>query len=197
MSRKPKILMPTDEEDVAINLGIAADPDTFEVSAEQMRAMKPLGRRGRGQPKLRSTKEQVGIDRTEGGAGKPASWQPPRAYARDRIMDAPQSIQIIYDAQGHPAFVVIPYATYMAKRNRDKDLVPDEVARRLLVDGLSPVRAWREHLNLTQMEMAKRLGISQAAYAEQENSTGKLRKAMREKLAAALGITPAQLDLVG
>ena len=41
MSSKPKILMPTDEEDAAINRGIAEDPDTVEVSAEQMRAMQP------------------------------------------------------------------------------------------------------------------------------------------------------------
>jgi len=61
MSSKPKIVMPTDEEDAAINRGIAADPDTFEVSAEQMQAMQPLGKRGRGRPKLASTKELVSI----------------------------------------------------------------------------------------------------------------------------------------
>lgn len=61
MSSKPKIVMPTDEEDAAINRGIAEDPDTFEVSVEQMRAMQPLAKRGRGRPRLASTKELVSI----------------------------------------------------------------------------------------------------------------------------------------
>lgn len=111
-------------------------------------------------------------------------------------MDIPQNIQIINDAQGHPAFVVIPYADYVAKRSEDRDLVPNEVARRLMVDGLSPARAWREHLNLTQKEVAERMGVSQPSYAELENSKGKMRKATREKIANALGITPDQLDVI-
>ena len=42
-------------------------------------------------------------------------------------------------------------------------------------------------------EIAKRLGISQPAYAQQENSD-RLRKSSREKIAGALGILPEQLD---
>lgn len=61
MSTKPEIVVPTDEEDAAINRGIAADPDTYEVSAKEMQAMKPLGKRGRGRPRLASTKELVSI----------------------------------------------------------------------------------------------------------------------------------------
>ena len=41
--------------------------------------------------------------------------------------------------------------------------------------------------------MAERLGISQSAYAQQESSS-RLRKASREKIAGALGIEAAQLD---
>jgi uncharacterized protein (DUF4415 family) len=51
--------MPTADEDAAINRGIAADPDTFEVSAEAFRQMKPLGARGR--PRLASPKVLVSI----------------------------------------------------------------------------------------------------------------------------------------
>ncbi|MBB2920149.1 transcriptional regulator with XRE-family HTH domain [Cupriavidus alkaliphilus] len=47
---------------------------------------------------------------------------------------------------------------------------------------------------LTQVEVAARLGISQPAYAQQENSA-RLRKTSRERIAAALGITAAQLDI--
>jgi DNA-binding XRE family transcriptional regulator len=55
-----------------------------------------------------------------------------------------------------------------------------------------PIRAWREHLGLTQTEVARRLGISQSAYAQQE-AKEPVRKATREKIAQALGIAPAQL----
>ncbi len=42
--------------------------------------------------------------------------------------------------------------------------------------------------------MASRLGISQSAYAQQENSK-RLRKASIQKIAVALGISLAQLDI--
>lgn len=61
------------------------------------------------------------------------------------------------------------------------------------MDGATPVRAWREHLGLTQVEVAARMDISQSAYAQQEGSD-RLCKASREKIAAPLGITAAQLD---
>lgn len=39
--------LPTPEEDAAINAGIAADPDTAELSDVEMRSLKPLAKRGR------------------------------------------------------------------------------------------------------------------------------------------------------
>jgi len=47
MSNKRKIVMPTDEEDAAINRGIALDSDTYEVSEDDFKKMKRLGARGR------------------------------------------------------------------------------------------------------------------------------------------------------
>ncbi|AZY49691.1 transcriptional regulator [Bordetella avium] len=107
-------------------------------------------------------------------------------------MNAPTNIQIINGPEGRPAFVVIPYEDYIAYRNAEKDLIPHDVVSRT-VDGATPVRAWREHLGVTQSEIADKLGISQSAYAQQENSE-RLRKSSREKIATALGITAAQLD---
>jgi hypothetical protein len=51
------VILPTPEEDAAINRGIAADPDTYEVSAEEMKQMQPLKNRG-GRRKLPTLKSQ-------------------------------------------------------------------------------------------------------------------------------------------
>lgn len=109
------------------------------------------------------------------------------------MTNAHTEVQIINDADGKPAFVVIPYAKYIAQHNADNDLIPHEVVSRI-VDGASPVKAWREYLNLTQDEVAKRLGITQPAYAQQE-AGAKPRKATREKIAVAFGINADQLEL--
>ena len=108
-------------------------------------------------------------------------------------MNAPTNIQTINGPDGKPAFVVIPYSEYVAQHARDNDLIPHEVVRRTLANDIPPARAWREHLGLTQAEVAARLGVSQSAYAQQESSA-RLRASSREKIAGALGITAAQLD---
>ena len=109
-------------------------------------------------------------------------------------MKAPTNLQTIIGPDGKPAFVVIPYGDYLSQYARASDLVPHAVVRRVLADDVPPLRAWREHLGLTQADVAARLGISQPAYAQQENSP-RLRKTSRERIAAALGITAAQLDI--
>ena len=44
MDKLREINMPTPEEDAAINVGIAADPDTYEVSDEEFARMRKPGR---------------------------------------------------------------------------------------------------------------------------------------------------------
>lgn len=108
-------------------------------------------------------------------------------------MSTPTNVQIINGADGRPAFVVLPYADYIASRPKE-DLIPNEVVGYMVKDGLTAIAAWRRHLDLTQAEMAKRLGISQSAYAQQE-AAERPRKATREKIAVALGIPAQSLDL--
>lgn len=116
-------------------------------------------------------------------------------------------IQTIYQG-GVPAFVVIPFeefarehpqeaATIMPRGPRipEGDAVPHEIVGRVVVDGENPIRAWREYLGLTQAEVAEKASITQAALSQMESSGKRLRKATREKLAAALGIAPGQLDV--
>jgi DNA-binding XRE family transcriptional regulator len=112
-------------------------------------------------------------------------------------MNAPTEIQTIMQ-DGKPAFVVIPYAEYIrlfpaAKRIPAGDSVPHEVVSLMIDNDWPIIRAWREHLGLTQLEVAERAGISQAALSQMETSGKRLRKTTREKLAAALGVTIGQL----
>lgn len=108
-------------------------------------------------------------------------------------MSARTDIQIIHDKSGVPAFVVVPYADWLAGRDREESLVPNEVVNAVFGNEWTPMRAWREHLGLTQAEVARRAGITQAAYAQMENAE-KPRRATLGKIAAALGVTVEQLD---
>lgn len=56
MSSKRKLIMPTPGEDAAINRGIAADPDTYELGAEEFEQLKRVGR-----PRLETPKVAVTI----------------------------------------------------------------------------------------------------------------------------------------
>src|SRR5437868_4062005 len=58
-----KIIPPTHEEDAAINRGIAQDPDTYELTPEEIATLRPLSeaRRKAGRPRSESPKEQVSI----------------------------------------------------------------------------------------------------------------------------------------
>ncbi len=49
---KPGTILPTPEEDAQIARGIAADPDTYELSDEEFKELKPM----RGRPRLERPK---------------------------------------------------------------------------------------------------------------------------------------------
>ncbi len=51
-----ELILPTPEEDEAINRGIAADPDAYELSDEEFKTLRPLGR-----PRAEVTKERITI----------------------------------------------------------------------------------------------------------------------------------------
>ena len=114
-------------------------------------------------------------------------------------------IQTIYQG-GLPAFVVIPFVEFarehpveaehiksLSPRIPEGDAVPHEVVGLHVKEGMTYLRAWREYLGLTQAELAEKAGITQAALSQMEKGESKLRKATRQKLAAALGINEEQL----
>ena len=83
--------------------------------------------------------------------------------------------------------------TLEALQQAKEPIVPHEVAARILKEQVSPIRAWREHLWLTQAEMAARMEVSQSAFAQMEAPEAKPRMNTLTKIAAALGLTTAQI----
>ena len=110
-------------------------------------------------------------------------------------MNALTNYQIIKNANGSPAFVVLPYADFrrFIQPVDTETGVPSAVVNLAFDNGYSALRAWREYLCLTQEEVAKKLCISQSAYCQQENRET-LTDAFRQKVAGVLNINPEQLN---
>lgn len=102
-----------------------------------------------------------------------------------------ENVTIIWDSKGHPDYVVMPYAVYQSLIDKQKldTLIPAEVIRLSMIDdNISAVGAWRKHLDLTQDEVATRLGISQAAYSKLENSKRSANRAGKKLLKLLVSI---------
>jgi len=108
----------------------------------------------------------------------------------------------ILETDGKPAFVVLPYDEYVKLYGEKKHTgripsdgtTPHEVIRLSVKNGWSMIRAWREHLDLTQAEIAQRLEIRQPSYAAMEAPDAKPKKVTRQRIATAMGITLEQMD---
>ena len=100
---------------------------------------------------------------------------------------------------GHPAYVLVPWEEW----NRIKPLleaeraraggIPQDVVEAHVLRDEPLIKAWREHLGITQEELADRLGISQAAVAKFERPNARLRTATLIKIAAAMGLDAERL----
>lgn len=104
------------------------------------------------------------------------------------------SYQTIKDASGAIQYVVVPYADFLRLGSRVETAVPNEVVEHVIMGKLTPIRAWREHLGLTQSDVAARMEISQAALAQLEAPEARPRKSTLRRVAQALGIQLEQLD---
>ena len=107
-------------------------------------------------------------------------------------MNARINFQTILGEDGKPAFVVVPYNEFRRMTGGFTPGTIPHVVVSAVVDGATSLVAWREYLRLTQAEVATRMGVSQAAYAQMEASK-RPRKATLVNIAAALGLELDQL----
>lgn len=113
-------------------------------------------------------------------------------------MNAHTNHQIITQG-GKPAFAVIPYDEYLelmehaGARPDEEVTLPHEVVKLSTLGGMSLIRAWREHLGLTQGEVAHRMGITQPGYAKLEAKDAQPRVATYKRIAKAMAIEWEQL----
>lgn len=97
------------------------------------------------------------------------------------------NVQII-EKNGKPEWAVIPFSDYKKLQEALEDAedikeieenlkalqegkeitVPGEVTFAIL-DGISPIRAWREHKQIKMNELSKKVGISSAYLSQIEN----------------------------
>ncbi|MFH2043902.1 MAG: helix-turn-helix domain-containing protein [Pseudomonadota bacterium] len=107
-------------------------------------------------------------------------------------MKIPTNIQYI-EQNGKPVFAVIPYDDYIKLLPSEDVTIPHEVVGLVVKKGMNLVKAWRTHIGITQSEVAKKAGITQAALSQMENSENTLRTVTLEKLATAMGLSVDQL----
>ncbi|MDC9715049.1 MAG: type II toxin-antitoxin system prevent-host-death family antitoxin [Gammaproteobacteria bacterium] len=105
----------------------------------------------------------------------------------------------IISHNGVPAFVVVPYEEYQElKKQKATDWwgedTPHEVVGSIEIDGLSPIKAWRLFLKLTQQQVADRIDMQQSAYSRIENAKTLPKKTTLEKIAKGLGVSLVQLS---
>jgi DNA-binding XRE family transcriptional regulator len=108
-------------------------------------------------------------------------------------MSTPIKHQII-EQDGRPLFVVVPYDDYLELTGEATATIPHEVVRRTILEGISLMRAWREHKGLTQATVAEAMGVSQAAYAAMERPDARPRHVTLQKVARAMGLVAEQLQ---
>lgn len=118
------------------------------------------------------------------------------------------SKQYIYDEAGKPQFVVLPVAEYekllsdaegewesipIEASPDDDETVPHEVVGIMIDQEVSLQAAWRIHRDLSQYDVAEKLGTTQSAISQLERAESKPQKKTRERLAKLYDCRPEQL----
>lgn len=120
----------------------------------------------------------------------------------------------VLEADGRPAFVVLPYEDYQALldlvedvrdveaierfarglADGDEETVPVELLDRLLA-GEPPLRVWREHRGLSGIGLAAAVGVTPAHISKLESGRSEPSLKVLRRLAGALDLDLE--DLVG
>ena len=74
----------------------------------------------------------------------------------------------------------------LARIEAGEATVPGEVVHSMIVDGMSPIAAWRKYRGLSQAALAKLAGLSQVWVSRIEAGDGYGSRETRRKLAQAL-----------
>jgi len=74
----------------------------------------------------------------------------------------------------------------LARIEAGEGIVPGEVVHSMIVDGMSPIAAWRKYRDLSQAALARRAGLSQVWVSRIEAGGGYGSRETRRKLAEAL-----------
>lgn len=100
-----------------------------------------------------------------------------------------------------PVAVVVPYDEYQRLVRKAKFrseprryAIPQAVAEMILVKDYTPIKAWRTYLKLSQVEVASKLSMTQAAFSQIETAS-KNQTTTLKKVATALGIHIKQLQV--
>ncbi|MHC8495322.1 helix-turn-helix transcriptional regulator (plasmid) [Thalassospira sp. SM2505] len=114
--------------------------------------------------------------------------------------------QIIYQ-DDQPAFVVVPYADWLATINEDQademalqqaladddgTRYPQEVITRLMA-GEQPIKVYREFHGMTQEQLAQKAGVTKVYISQLERGHRNMSNKLRAKIASILDVDPDNL----
>lgn len=114
-------------------------------------------------------------------------------------MNTPTEYQTI-EYHGKPAFVLVPWEQftrlrpYLEQSESLRNSIPQAVVEANVLHGMPIIKAWREHLGLTQEQVAHKIGMKQPSLARIESGATKPRNATLIKLSAVFGVNPALLE---
>ena len=82
----------------------------------------------------------------------------------------------------------------LLERQRRGPGIPQAVVEAHVLREVPLLRAWREHLGLTQQQVADAAGMQQSALARLESGANQPRPATLQRLADAMGLTREQVS---
>ncbi len=113
-------------------------------------------------------------------------------------MNEPTDYQTVIQ-DGRPAYVLVPIEEWeqvrpLLERQRRGPGIPQAVVEAHVLGEVPLLRAWREHLGLTQQQVADAAGMQQSALARLESGANHPRPATLQRLADAMGLTREQVS---